>query len=134
MSGIVDEIVEIHTVIAKDYLPKLKAAIAAVEQGSYEALAVAKDVVRTIEATVNGTITNASPAPQVQAQAPVLNASVQELAAQQPEAAEPEAVNTGVTVYTEADDEQAGAAEDAGEAATAAKAEHHKRSTARTTK
>lgn len=90
MTGIVDEIVEIHTVIAKDYLPRLKAAIAEVEQGSYDALAVAKDVVRTIEATVNGTVTNASPAAQVQAQAPVLTASVQELAAQQPEAAEPE--------------------------------------------
>jgi hypothetical protein len=93
MTGIVDEIVEIHTVIAKDYLPRLKAAIAEVEQGSYDALAVAKDVVRTIEATVNGTVTNASPAAQVQAQAPVLTASVQELAAQQPEAVEPEPVD-----------------------------------------
>jgi methyl-accepting chemotaxis protein len=117
MTGIVDEIVEIHTVIAKDYLPRLKAAIAEVEQGSHDALAVAKDVVRTIEAVVNGTVTNAAPAPQVQAQAPVLTASVQELAAQQSEAVEPEAVVAkGV---------EAGA--EAGEAFAEAVAPAHKR-------
>ena len=118
MSGIVDEIIEVHTVIAKDYLPRLKAALAAVEGGAYEALAVAKDIVRTIEGTVNGTVTNAAPTQAAQVQAPILSASVQELAAQQPE---PEVVEPEADV--EVDDDQAGAAQGAGEAAAATYAE-----------
>jgi hypothetical protein len=123
MTGIIDEIIEIHTLIAKDYLPRLKDAIAEVEQGSYDALAVAKDVVRVIEGTVNGTVTNAAPAQAVQVQAPVLSASVQELAAQQPE-------QGAVAV----DDTEDSALAGAGDAAAAVRAEAAQAKAARSTR
>ncbi|GAC70740.1 hypothetical protein [Gordonia soli] len=115
-STITEDIVDIHTTIAREYLPQLKAAVDQVEEGVDGALDAVRDLVRTIEAVVHGTVVNAAAPVAVEYQAPVIPPAEQDDTATTPDG-DPSGEATGEQLAADAGATTTDVAVDGGEAA-----------------